>query len=49
METKAQNFEQILQEVQKTKNSIKTDPSVALDFLGVTRRRWRVIEQVIIF
>jgi CBS domain-containing protein len=40
------NFKEILSEVQKTKKPIKTYPSVATGYIGVTRRGWRVVEKI---
>ncbi len=40
------DFKEILIEVQKSKKSIKTFPSVVIEYLGVTRRGRRVIESV---
>lgn len=40
------NFKEIILEVQKSKKPIKTFPYKATQFLGVTRRGWRVIETV---
>lgn len=40
------NFEQILAEVQKTHKPIKTYPSVAIQYLGVSRRGWRVVQEI---
>lgn len=40
------NFKEILIAVQTTKKSITTYPSVATQYLGVSRRGWRVIESV---
>jgi len=40
------NFKEILEEVQKTKKAIKTYPYKATQYLGVTRRGWRVIETI---
>jgi CBS domain-containing protein len=42
----SQNFLEILQTVQKTQKPIKTYPSVAVEYLGYSRRGWRVVEQV---
>jgi CBS domain-containing protein len=46
MESPKKTFEEILNEVQKTKKPQKTYPSVATEFLGVSRRGWRVIDAV---
>lgn len=46
MEQQNLNFKQILEEVKKTQKKINTYPEVALDFLGVSRRGWRVIETI---
>lgn len=40
------NFKEILIQVQKDKKPIKTFPSVATEFLGYSRRGWRVVEAV---
>jgi len=40
------NFKEILIDVQKTKKPIKIYPSVATEYLGVTRRGWRVVEAI---
>lgn len=46
METQQLNFKQILEEVKKTQKKIATYPEVALDFLGVARRGWKVVERI---
>lgn len=46
METTDLNFEDILLEVKNTQKPFKTYPHVALDYLDVSRRGWRVIEKV---
>jgi len=40
------NFEEILIEVQKTKQPAKTYPYFATEYLGYSRRGWRVVEAV---
>lgn len=40
------NFKEILIEVQKHKKPIKTYPSSATEYLGVSRRGWKVVEAV---
>lgn len=40
------NFKEILEEVKRSKKPIKTYPYRATQFLGVTRRGWRVIETI---
>lgn len=40
------NFKEILEEVHKSKKAIKTYPYKATQYLGVTRRGWRVIETI---
>jgi predicted transcriptional regulator len=40
------NFEEILTEVQKHHKPIKTYPYVATQYLGVSRRGWRVIKEI---
>lgn len=46
METTDKNFEELLIEVQKTKKTIKIFPHVALQYIGASRRGWRVIDSV---
>jgi len=46
MELVKPSFKDILIEVQKTKKPVKTFPSVATEFLGVSRRGWRVVETI---
>ena len=46
MDSPKLNFEEILAEVQKTRKPIKTYPYVATDYLGVSRRGWRVVEEI---
>ncbi|MCW3084031.1 MAG: hypothetical protein JWP12_1397 [Bacteroidetes bacterium] len=46
MESTNLSFEGILAEVQKNQKSMTTSPHVALDYLNVSRRGWRVIERV---
>lgn len=46
MDTTNKNFEELLIEVQKTKKTIRTYPSIALQHLGVSRRGWRVVDSV---
>lgn len=40
------NFKEILEEVQRTKKAMRIYPSVVTEYLGVSRRGWRVIEAV---
>lgn len=44
--TNEKDFLAIVKEVQSTKKSYKTYPSVATDYLGVARRGWRVVENI---
>lgn len=46
MESQHLNFLEILQEVKKTQKKLVTYPESALDYLGVSRRGWRVVERV---
>jgi len=46
MDPKKLNFEEILAEVQKTRKPIKTYPYEATEYLGVSRRGWRVVEEI---
>jgi len=46
MENSNKNFEEILIEVQTTQKPIKTYPNVALDYLGVSRRGWKVVDSI---
>lgn len=39
-------FKEILEQVQKTKNSVTTYPSVVTESLGYSRRGWKVVEAV---
>lgn len=46
MDTQQLNFKQILEEVKNSQKKISTYPEVALDYLGVSRRGWKVVDRV---
>lgn len=46
MDNKNLDFKEILEEVKKTQKKIVTYPEVALNYLGASKRGWRVVESV---